>query len=269
MIDVSDYKRVITEGSSKGNQLKFYNNGFWYKIDNMNCSEGLAEHFVSEFCKCLYGFNFVEYFEETLKYNDDIYKGCYSYNMYGNCNISFISLRRLFRQNKIPLNIFIKEQDIALNIRNVVNKVGELTNLNIFGYLVWLLFLDALIINEDRHYMNLGVCTDEHNYFLASCFDNGSSLFCTNWTYRKTKSFEENIKSALSVARPFSKFFDAQIRALVSLGGMPLNIDYNKLNWFLTNFNSDLYETEKVELCKQILRYKLGYYNNIGVYRYV
>jgi hypothetical protein len=266
MICVDSYRVIQSESSSKGNQIKFYSNGYWVKLDNDRCYEGLAEHFTSMFESCIEDFSYVPYYNDTIVYKDEEYLGCYSYNMYNNLNISFISLRRLFRQNNIPLNIFIKNESIEVNIQNVIKETYKLTGVNISNYLFRLLLLDALIINEDRHYMNLGVVTDRVKYYEAQCFDNGSSLFCTNWTYRKRKSFEENIQSAKSVARPFSKFFDKQVKACINLGAKPLVINKNKLDYFLSNYSNPLYSGEKIELIKSVLKNRLGYYYNQGVY---
>ena len=116
MIGVDSFVEVLNESSSKGNQHKFYKDGFWVKLDNHNQSEGLAEEFISLFEDCIYNFPHVEYKSDVIMYNDNTYTGCYSYNMYCNPNISFISCRNLFTQYNIPLNIFIKEDDIARNI---------------------------------------------------------------------------------------------------------------------------------------------------------
>ena len=269
MINVSNYQFVISESSSKGNQRKFYKDGYWFKIDNERCFEGLAEEFVSLFCSCIYDFSYVPYKADIIVYNDEEYTGCYSYNMYNDKEVSFVSLRKIFRSNNIPLNIFHKETSTAQNIMNTVSTVQSLTGLNIFHYLNQLLYLDALIVNEDRHYMNIGVCLKGNQFLIAPCFDNGSSLFCVNWTYRKTKSFEENIKNTLSVARPFSKFYIKQIQALQSLGAKPLFINKQKLDLLLTEYNSNIYPANKVELIKSLLRYKLDYFRESRLYAYV
>ena len=49
MFDLSSVIPVQNESSSKGNQLKFYHQGYWIKLDNDRCYEGLAEEFVSKF----------------------------------------------------------------------------------------------------------------------------------------------------------------------------------------------------------------------------
>ena len=269
MIDLTTYEVIKSESSSKGNQLKFYNNGYWIKLDSHNCYEGLAEDFVSKFLQCIYDFNFVTYTSDKFVYNDEIYTGCYSYNMYNDLGINFVSLRHLFRGNGVPLNIFIKEDDTAKNILNVLNEVFRLTSVDISKYLFDILLLDALILNEDRHYMNLGVVTNGVEYANAQCFDNGSSLFCTNWTYRKTKSLGENIKSARSVARPFSKFFDKQVDACISLGAQPLVINKRALDSLMMSYNNAFYSDELNTRIKCVLSNRLAYYYEKGVYIYV
>lgn len=268
MIQVFDSQVVLSESASKGNQKKFYNNGCWVKLDNQNCFEGLAEHFVSKFESIIYNFPYVDYVSDKIVYNDDLYNGCASLNMY-DINTTFISLRRLFKKNNILLNIFIRDDDIRVNIRNVVDACGNLTGLDISSYLFRLVLLDSLILNEDRHYMNLGICSDGNSYYEAKCFDNGSSLFCTNWTYRKTKSLEENIRSASSVARPFSKFFDKQVSACISLGAKPLLINKKGLDILMMNYHNSFYSDERNNLVKSVLSDRLAYYYNKGVYTYV
>lgn len=263
LIVVDSFSEVINESSSKGNQLKFYKNGVWAKIDNMHCYEGLAEEFISLVEECIYDFSFVKYKSEQISYNEDIYTGCYSYNMYNNPDIEFISCRKIFKQSNVPLSIFIKGESTANNIKNVVEKLYELTGVNTLNYFRQLLMLDCLILNEDRHYMNIGVCFNRLNkvWGTAQCFDNGSSLFCTNWTYRKSKSLDDNIKAAMTVARPFSKFYDKQLNALLQLGCKPLCINKSKLEFLLGNYSNKVYPDELIIRMKSVLINRLNYYN--------
>lgn len=262
MISVDSFKEVLNESSSKGNQHKFYKRGMWVKIDNQFCYEGLAEEFISLFEDCIYNFPHVSYKCEEVEYNDNLYLGCYSYSMYNNLDISFISFRKLFRQNNISLNIFVKDEDVAMSIFNVVKQIYKLTSIDTLEYLGRLIMLDCLVINEDRHYMNLGICQNikTGTFGLAPCFDNGSSLFCTNWTYRKRKTLEENIQSAMSVARPFSKFYDKQLDAVLKLGCKPLIVSKSRVNYLLSNYSNNLYPDEVVKRIKEVLINRLNYY---------
>lgn len=256
---------LMSEGTSRGNQRKFYKDGYWVKIDNYNCSEGLAEDFVSCFENTIYDFPHVIYKTAVIDIDGSKYNICFSRNMY-DVGVSFVSLRHIFKQYNIPLRIFIQDDDVAVNMKNVIDTVFRLLNVDISGYLSRLLFLDALIINEDRHYMNLGVCYKDGMYFPAQCFDNGSSLFCVNWTYRKRKSLQENLQMAKSVARPFSKFFDKQIEACIKLGAKSLMINYEGLNILLKEYCNPLYSIEMNNLVKSVLKARLDYYHAKGVY---
>ena len=121
MLSLDDKKVVKTGSSSKGNQLKFYDNDYWIKLDNQY--EGLAEDFISKFEQCIIGFNSVDYYTSQFIYNDEIRLGCYSYNMYEDVSVNFISLRNLFRKNNVPLNIFIKEDLVESNIKMLLIKL--------------------------------------------------------------------------------------------------------------------------------------------------
>lgn len=269
MINLDGFNTVISESSSKGNQRKFYQNGYWIKLDNDRCNEGLAEEFVSKFENLILDFPYVEYKTDLFSLNGDEYKGCYCYNMYDDKDVVFYSLRHVLKMNNIPLSIFTKEEDIAVNMKNVINAVGNSTGVDITTYLFRLLLLDALIINEDRHYMNLGICRKGAQAAQAPCFDNGASLFCTNWTYRKTRSLEENMKMALGTARPFSKFYAKQVEACVRLGAKPLLIDKKGLDQLMIYYHNHLYDDNMNNIIKAVLSDRLAYYYNKGVYEFV
>lgn len=261
MLLLDDCRKLLSDSYSKGNQRKFYLNGNWIKLDSENCYEGLAEHFVSCFCQCILDFPYVKYTCDKFEYNDDIYNGCYSRNMY-NRDISFISLKNLLKQWQIPQNILIKDESIPHNIYNTVIVVYEHTGISILNYISRLLMLDCLIINEDRHIMNLGLQHSgvDNSFYEAPCFDNGGSLFCTNWTYRKRKSLEENIDFAQSVARPFSKFYDKQLKALIELGCKPLVIKKSDLDFLFKNYHNNFYSDTLNKRVIDVIKNRLDYY---------
>lgn len=264
MLILDETTKVVIDSSSKGNQRKFYNNGIWIKLDNDKCSEGLAEDFVSKLCACIYDFPYVQYESSQFEYRDEVYNGCYSRNMYNRQDIIFVSFRNLLKQWGIQQNIFFRDESVEVNIKNVLELVYSRLELNLLDYFRRLLMLDCLIINEDRHIMNIGVCycKSDGKYYDAPCFDNGSSLFCTNWTYKKRKTLEENIDFARSVARPFSKFYDKNLQALLSLGCSPLRISKQGVENLLSTYHNSLYTDELNIRVKQVLVNRLNYYQN-------
>ena len=72
-----------TDNPTKGNQLKWENNGIWYKAD---CTgyEGLAEYMISHLLKfsSLQKDEFVLYDYERIKYKNIFYNGVKSNNFY-------------------------------------------------------------------------------------------------------------------------------------------------------------------------------------------
>ena len=74
-------ERKADRQSSKGNQLKWENNGIWYKAD---CTgyEGLAEYMISHLLKfsSLQKDEFVLYDYERIKYKNIFYNGVKSNN---------------------------------------------------------------------------------------------------------------------------------------------------------------------------------------------
>lgn len=257
---VDTWQKVQSEGTSKGNQSKFFQNGVWVKFDTSGNYEGLAEEFASLFAKTILGFPIVEYHTETFEYDSMTYNGCYSYSMY-NGGAAFVSLRRLFKMNGISLDIFTKHKDISQNIQEVIITVYRLTGLNISEYLFRVLFYDCLIQNEDRHYMNLGVCwSAKHGWVEAPCFDNGGSLFCVNWTYRDRLTFAENFERVQRSARPFSKFFNKQIEACMLLGAKPLKINRQAVRQLLDTYENPRYSNDMVIRVKTVLFERLRMY---------
>lgn len=264
MLILDETTKVVIDSSSKGNQRKFYNNGIWIKLNNDKCSEGLAEDFVSKLCACIYDFHYVQYESSQFEYRDEVYNGCYSRNMYNRQDIIFVSFRNLLKQCGIQQNIFFRDESVEVNIKNVLELVYSRLGLNLLDYFRRLLMLDCLIINEDRHIMNIGVCycKSDGKYYDAPCFDNGSSLFCTNWTYKKRKTLEENIDFARSVARPFSKFYDKNLQALLNLGCNPLRLNRQGVENLLSTYYNSLYSDELNIRVKQVLVNRLNYYQN-------
>jgi len=247
------------EACSVGNQFKFYSSGRWYKLDSRNNYEGLAEDLISSFEDCIQDFLFVRYKSIKTDWNGVSLRGCYSQDMFTRSDLAFISLRQLLRQARIPYNILIKCQSTKDNISNVINCCRDLTGLDLLSYFSRLLFLDSIILNEDRHPGNMGILYTGGRFYEAPCFDNGFSLFCTNWTYRVRKTMEQNYQAAKSVARPFSKFFDKQVDAVRGLGAEPLRISRAGVSQ-LMGYTNPLYPSDVVERSKEVLFHQLQVY---------
>ncbi len=172
--------RTNERQSSKGNQLKWENEGIWYKADYTGY-EGLAEHMISYLLKksTLADNEFVCYDLEKIKYGTMIYNGAKSKNfLHGDWQI--ITLERLFKNffgESLYKNLYrISAHEERLQF--LVQQVERITGLQNFGvYMNKLLTIDAFFLNEDRHMHNIAVLMNgKGDYAYCPIFDNGAGL---------------------------------------------------------------------------------------------
>lgn len=226
MEKVNDYilspaATVMVAGSSKGAQKKYYENGYWYK-ENSSGYEGIAEHLATLVLKCSNIEDFAIYERCTINGK----KGCFSKNFLGE-NETYISLHRLhdmYVGGKIDDYVY-RYQDVNERIKYVESFVKDITGLDIHEYFSKLFTFDALILNTDRHFNNIGIIVDAKNnaYRFAPVFDNGRSMLSEIDRFPFNVSIEENIDSV--VGKPFS----ANLEYQAHLFGYGLEINYDKL----------------------------------------
>lgn len=172
--------RTNERQSSKGNQLKWENNGIWYKADYTGY-EGLAEYMISHLLikSTLDADEFVCYDLETIKYGTVIYNGVKSRNFLSE-DWQIITLERLFYNffgESLHKSLYrIPEHEERLCF--LVQQVERMTGLQKFGvYMNKLLTIDALFLNEDRHTHNIAVLMNgKGDYAYCRIFDNGAGL---------------------------------------------------------------------------------------------
>lgn len=223
MITMTKSKQIdMNRNSSKGNQLKWFDQGIWYKADYLGY-EGFSEYVVSQLLKKTNVPEFAEYQLQKIQYQGKIYNGCASANFLPD-GAELITLEKLFRKFKgIDLVKEIAGWEISEKIKFVVDEVEKITGLTEFGkYLTMILELDAIFLNEDRHMHNIAVIYDcDGSFKYCPVFDNGSSLFSdTTISYGLDVSFDECY--AAIEAKPFSISFDEQMDAAENLYGVLL-----------------------------------------------
>lgn len=222
MIDYQLTTEAISmlQGSSKGTQPKYYDQGFWYKVNRVGY-EGLSERLISIVLRYSNIQNFVEY--EQCMINGRA--GCRSKNFLQKGE-SFISFQRLYElytgenlQEKMIM--FSRVED---RIDFVKDFIITHTGFDCSKYLSEILTLDMLTLNTDRHFNNLGliVNADKDLYSAAPIFDNGNALL-SDWEKFSEDTIEENIDLAHS--QPFSSNFGMQ----ATCAGFGLALDYKAL----------------------------------------
>lgn len=206
---IDDSYLVRTSGTSDGTQDKFFKDNLWFKLDRYG-GEGLAERAASLILKesGIESFSFVEYFPCRINGKN----GCYSKNFLKD-DESFITLYRLYKNvTGKDLAQVCSKMDYDDAIEYVINFVKEQTKIDIHEYLANTFALDKIILNEDRHFNNLGIIYNGTSFKPAPIFDNGKSFLIGNKNAKEKNTITEQIKTAY--AKSFSPSFDLNAKYL-------------------------------------------------------
>lgn len=223
--------RTLARQSSKGNQLKWENDGIWYKADYTGY-EGLAEYMVSHLLKNsgLKETEYVLYETEEIKYKRQIYLGVRSSSFLKE-DWQLITLERLF-QNVYgkSLNQLIWQMESAESrLEFLVEQVERITGIRDFGtYMNRLFTIDAVFLNEDRHTHNIAVLMNgEGRFSLCPVFDNGGALL-SDTAIDYPLSEDPLILMREVKAKTVSTDFDEQLDISEKLYGCNLKFSFTK-----------------------------------------
>ena len=206
---ISDEYLVRASGTSDGTQDKFFKDGLWFKLDRHG-GEGIAQTTASLILKnCgLAPSKFVEYYPCVINGKN----GCYSKNFLKE-DESFITIYRLYKNvTGRDLAQVCATMDYDDAIEYVINFVKKQTNLDIHEYLANTFALDKAILNEDRHFNNLGLIYDGTEFYTAPIFDNGKAFLIGNKMAAEQSSLQEKIRKAY--AKSFSPSFELNYKYL-------------------------------------------------------
>lgn len=226
-----DSRFLVTDtGTSDGTQIKYYCGNKWYKIDRYG-GEGLCEELASHIFK-LSDFDPNEYVDyKGVIINEE--NGCMS-DSFLKDDEDFITFYRLHSNitGKDPASV-TATMDYDDSIEYIINFIKKNTKVDVTTYLANTFTLDALILNEDRHFNNLGLIYDGTKFRTAPIFDNGKSLFIGNKKYDPNKGIAENKKKAF--AKAFSGSFELNRSYLESKA--TFNPDIKAIQKFLNKKN--------------------------------
>ena len=231
-ISINPEYLVTDSGTSDGTQIKYFFENKWYKIDRYG-GEGECEELVSSVLGlCDYtAENYVVYNQVII--NGE--RGCVSNNFLQD-NEVFQSIYRLHYNvmGRDPAAV-TSMMDYNDAIDYIIEFVGKYTGVDITVYLADTFTLDALILNEDRHFNNLGLIYDGNRYRTAPIFDNGKSLFVGNSKYRASNSSAQNRR--ITYAKAFSGSFELNMRYLEKYATLKLNKE--RIREFLESYPLD------------------------------
>ena len=243
-----DEKYLITDGgTSDGTQIKYFKRGKWYKQDRWG-GEGEAEELASELLKrsTLRPEDFVNYSRVRINGID----GCVSDNFLAK-NEEFITFYRLYLNTTgNDLSAVTARMDYDDAIDYVINYIYTIAGVDISSYLADIFALDELILNEDRHFNNIGLIYNGECFRPAPIFDNGKSFFVGNKSFDPCADFSSNRKKAY--ARAFSGSFALNRKYLADKA--TVEFDFPAMLEFLTENAAGYSERAVAALTEQIKR---------------
>lgn len=272
-IEISE-QYIVTgaEHSSSGNQLKWQQDGYWYKADRKGF-ESLAEALVSHLLKHSNIEEFVAYEPVMIRYKDESYRGCRSLN-FKKEKEEIVSLEHLAKNyTGFGLKKMLERiTDVREKILYTVELVENITGLEDFGvYLTKLLELDAFFLNTGRNTENITLLYDtgQEEYHYCPVFDMGDSLFSdTKESCPLTKGMVECYHSV--AAKPFSETFDEQLNIVNELYGSFLQFDIsttamiNAVRDMVNGRTTDVrYQAVEIRRIGEILRFQTKKYQKM------
>lgn len=226
-----DNLKDFNKQSSKGNQLKWETDNYWYKSDYAGY-EGLSEYVISELLRysTLNDKEYICYTTEAIQYKRQQYLGCKSKNFVPE-GWKLMTLERLFQLNGIDslCKQIYKIESIEERVHYLVNETIKITGLNYFGeYLTKMMAIDAFFLNEDRHMHNIAVLIDDKDKFhYCPYFDHGAALLSDiTMDYPLNESIYDLIKDVKS--KTISNDFIEQLDAFEKIYGNKLNFKFNE-----------------------------------------
>ncbi len=215
---IDDSFLVRTSGTSDGTQDKFFKDNLWFKLDRYG-GEGFAETAASIILKesGIDSSKFVEYTPCLINGKT----GCYSKNFLTE-DESFITLYRLYKNvTGKDLAQICSHMDYDDAIEYVISFVKQQTNLDIHEYLANIFALDRVILNDDRHFNNLGIIYNGTDFRPAPIFDNGKSFLIGNKKATEKASIQEKIGCIFS--KSFSPSFEINEKYLKKYCTLKIN----------------------------------------------
>ncbi|MDE6706860.1 MAG: hypothetical protein K2K06_02345, partial [Oscillospiraceae bacterium] len=180
------------------------------------------------------------------------YYGCYSENFLKDNEeyVSFFSILKLYYGSEDKLNKRLDGLSGKVLYDDVVSVIEEVTLLKFDEYLNIMLGIDSIILNEDRHFNNIGVIKSDGYWRYCPIFDNGLSLLSDLNDY----PFYDNILFCMRNVKsmPFST---DSIKQFKYTSHRPIIIDFRSFKNDLVNkyveFKSDEFERAKSVLLKR------------------
>ena len=247
---------ILTSGSSKGSQIKFLKDGYWYKIDECG-PEGKAEELAYRVLSFsdLSKEEFVPYESCEIEYNQKTYMGCRSHSFYepGEQLLSYEKICSLLFGENLS-EIMIRLDGPTERIDFVVDMIKGFCGLDTREHIAKTLTSDMFLLNTDRHFNNFGIIVNEDQTLFrnAPIFDNGAS-FLSNFNVYPPSIKIDDIRGGKTLVT--GKPFAADLEYQASVAGLSVRFDFESMEEYL--------DKEPDSRLKEILSFQIERYRDV------
>ena len=253
MLFYVDEKNIFEHSSSsEGMQLKWFKDNYYIKQDSLGY-EALSEVICSILSSHISNLDYVNYDFCKVSYKDVIYTNCcYSKNFLLDGEVAK-TLPRLFSNRGVNLLEFINN----LPTDEALLKIKEFLKLddNFITNIGKMLLLDAITLNNYRHFHNISLIKKENDFKLAPIFDNGGAFLSNTMEFPMNYTDVKNIRNVKS--KPFSTRFSNQVKGILKLGVSPLKIDVNGVMNDISKIDVPIEYSRYLDRVKRLLDIRL------------
>lgn len=242
VFNVSRDDRFELSSTSKGNQIKWVKGNKFLKADTMGY-ESIAEVLATEVAMATKGLNYVDYsLCKIIEGGNYSYYGCVS-DVFTKDGETTVSIDRILVRylgsvtERDKLFKRYKGLDLVKKVAYICSEVTGISQDDIMLYWSNIIKLDAIILNEDRHFNNISFLKNKNgSYSLCPIFDNGLSFLSDVRDYPLDDRLYDNIKKVKS--RPFNLDFNKQIEYFKNYDLLHIDCNslYERLNNCLVDF---------------------------------
>ena len=252
---------ILTSGSSRGSQIKFFKDDYWYKLDETG-PEGKAEELSSKILSCsnLKPDEFIKYESCSIEYNNKVYNGCRSKNCLGRGE-QFLSFEKIYN---MKTGRSLNEDIISFGtpkerIDFVVNEIKDFCGIDVKDLIAKNLTASMVLLETDRHLHNMALIAnaDLSDFRYAPIFDNGAAFLSNHTIYPAIISIDEIKNGNVTITgKPFSA--DLEYQAVSA--GLGIRFDFDKIH--------EMLEAEPDSRIKRIAEYSIMKYEKMEPLQY-
>ncbi len=225
---------IMTNGSSRGSQIKFRKDDYWYKIDETG-PEGKAEELAYKILSCsnLTENELTKYESCTISYEGKKYNGCRSKDFLkpGEQLLSYSKIYKLMTGKDLSEEI-LRFETPKERIDFVSDIIYSFCKLDVKEHIAKNLTVSMFIMDTDRHFNNIGIIADAElsSFRNAPIFDHGAA-FLSNYTKYPPNITIQDLKNdnIIITGKPFTANLEYQAHE----AGYLVNFDFDKINKML------------------------------------